>query len=54
MIRRDHPFLLFLVAMMLAHLVYFAFEVVLPISAVDSHGLTPAAEVPSRATTMRS
>jgi predicted MFS family arabinose efflux permease len=41
-IRRDHPFLLFLVAMILAHLVYFAFEVVLPISAVDSHGLTPA------------
>jgi MFS family permease len=41
-IRRDHPFLLFLVAMVLAHLVYFAFEVVLPVSAVDSHGLTPA------------
>lgn len=41
-IRRDHPFLLFLVAMMLANVVYFAFEVVLPISAVDSHGLTPA------------
>jgi dipeptide/tripeptide permease len=28
--------------MILAHLVYFAFEVVLPLSAVDSHGLTPA------------
>jgi MFS family permease len=42
-IRRDHPFLLFLVAMILAHLVYFAFEVVLPISAVDTYGLEPAA-----------
>ena len=29
---------LFLVAMVLAHLVYFAFEVVLPISAVDFAG----------------
>jgi MFS family permease len=37
------PFLLFLVAMVLAHLVYFAYEAVLPISAVDSYGLTPAA-----------
>jgi predicted MFS family arabinose efflux permease len=42
-IRRDRAFLLFLVSMVLANLVYFAFEVVLPISAVDSHGLTPAA-----------
>jgi predicted MFS family arabinose efflux permease len=42
-IRRDRAFLLFLVSMALANLVYFAFEVVLPISAVDSHGLTPAA-----------
>jgi MFS family permease len=42
-IRRDNAFLLFLVAMVLANLVYFAFEVVLPISAVDTHGLTPAA-----------
>src|SRR5215210_3754037 len=42
-IRRDSAFLLFLVSMALANLVYFAFEVVLPISAVDSHGLTPAA-----------
>jgi predicted MFS family arabinose efflux permease len=42
-IARDRPFLLFLAAMVLAQLVYFAFEVVLPISAVDSHGLTPAA-----------
>jgi predicted MFS family arabinose efflux permease len=42
-IRRDNTFLVFLVAMVLANLVYFAFEVVLPISAVDSHGLDPAA-----------
>jgi hypothetical protein len=42
-IRRDRAFLLFLVSMALANLVYFAFEVVLPISAVDSHGLTTAA-----------
>jgi predicted MFS family arabinose efflux permease len=42
-IRRDKAFLLFLVSMVLAHLVYFAFEVVLPISAVDSYGLEPAA-----------
>ena len=42
-IRRDGAFLLFLVSMVLANLVYFAFEVVLPISAVDSHGLSPAA-----------
>jgi predicted MFS family arabinose efflux permease len=42
-IRRDRAFLLFLVSMVLANLVYFAFEVVLPISAVDSHGLSPAA-----------
>ena len=42
-IGRDRPFLLFLLAMVLAQLVYFAFEVVLPISAVDSYGLAPAA-----------
>jgi predicted MFS family arabinose efflux permease len=42
-IRRDKAFLVFLVSMVLANLVYFAFEVVLPISAVDSHGLSPAA-----------
>jgi hypothetical protein len=42
-ISRDRAFLLFLVAMVLANLVYFAFEVVLPISAVDTHGLSPAA-----------
>ena len=42
-IGRDRPFLVFLLAMVLAQLVYFAFEVVLPISAVDSYGLAPAA-----------
>jgi predicted MFS family arabinose efflux permease len=42
-IRRDTAFLLFLLSMVLAYLVYFAFEVVLPISAVDTHGLSPAA-----------
>jgi MFS family permease len=42
-IGRDKAFLLFLVSMVLANLVYFAFEVVLPISAVDTHGLSPAA-----------
>ena len=42
-IRRDGAFLLFLAAMVLAHLVYFAYEAVLPITAVDSYGLTPAA-----------
>jgi predicted MFS family arabinose efflux permease len=42
-IRRDRAFLLFLISMVLANLVYFAFEVVLPISAVDTHGLPPAA-----------
>jgi predicted MFS family arabinose efflux permease len=42
-IRRDGAFLLFLASMVLANLVYFAFEVVLPISAVDTHGLSPAA-----------
>jgi predicted MFS family arabinose efflux permease len=42
-IRSDRAFLVFLVSMVLANLVYFAFEVVLPISAVDSHGLSPAA-----------
>ena len=42
-ITRDRPFLVFIAAMVLANLVYFAFEVVLPISAVDSHGLDPAA-----------
>jgi predicted MFS family arabinose efflux permease len=42
-IRRDHAFLLFLVSGALAYLVYVAYETVLPIAAVDSYGLSPAA-----------
>jgi predicted MFS family arabinose efflux permease len=42
-ISRDGAFLVFLVSMVLAHLVYFSYEVVLPIVAVDSYGLEPAA-----------
>lgn len=41
-IRRDHAFLLFLVSAGLAYLVYVAFETVLPISAVNTHGIAPA------------
>jgi predicted MFS family arabinose efflux permease len=41
-IRRDHPFLLFLVSAALAWLVYVAYETVLPISAVQTHGLSPS------------
>ena len=40
---RDRPFLLFLFSSVLAWLVYVSFEVVLPISLVQSHGLSPAA-----------
>jgi MFS family permease len=40
---RDRPFLLFLVSSALAWLVYVAFEVVLPISLVDAHGISPSA-----------
>ena len=39
---RDRPFLLFLVSSALAWLVYVSFEVVLPISLVQAHGLAPA------------
>ena len=39
---RDRPFLLFLLSGMLAYLVYVSYETVLPISAVDSHGLSPS------------
>jgi predicted MFS family arabinose efflux permease len=39
---RDRPFLLFLVSSALAWLVYVSFEVVLPISLVEGHGLAPA------------
>ena len=42
-IRRDRAFLLFLVSGSLSYLVYVAYETVLPISLVDSHGLRPAA-----------
>ena len=40
---RDRPFLLFLVSAAFAWLVYVAFEAVLPISLVSSHGYSPAA-----------
>ena len=39
MIARDHAFLLFLLSGALAYLVYVAIETVLPISAVDTHGI---------------
>jgi MFS family permease len=41
-IRRDGAFLLFLVSGGLSYLVYVAYETVLPISLVGSHGLRPA------------
>jgi predicted MFS family arabinose efflux permease len=41
-IRRDHAFLLFLLSGALAYLVYVAIETVLPVSAVDTHGISPA------------
>jgi MFS family permease len=41
-IRRDHAFLLFLLSGGLAYLVYVAFETVLPISAVSTHGIAPS------------
>jgi len=41
-IRRDHVFALFLVSTALAYIVYVAYETVLPISLVDSHGLAPS------------
>ena len=41
-IRRDRAFLLFLSSGALSYLVYVAFETVLPISLVDSHGLEPS------------
>jgi predicted MFS family arabinose efflux permease len=39
-IRRDHVFLLFLVSTALAYLVYVAWETALPISAVDTYGIS--------------
>ncbi len=41
-IRRDHAFLLFLLSGALAYLVYVAIETVLPVSAVHTHGISPA------------
>lgn len=41
-IKRDRPFLLFLLSGALAYLVYVAYETVLPISAVDTYGLAPS------------
>jgi predicted MFS family arabinose efflux permease len=41
-IRRDHAFLLFLVSGALSYLVYVAYETVLPISAVNTHGIAPS------------
>ena len=41
-IARDRPFLLFLVSAAFAWLVYVAFEAVLPISLVGSHGYSPS------------
>jgi predicted MFS family arabinose efflux permease len=41
-IRRDHAFLLFLLSGGLAYLTYVAYETVLPISAVNTHGIAPA------------
>ena len=40
--RRDHTFLLFVAAMTLASMTYVAFDSLLPISLVDSHGSAPA------------
>jgi predicted MFS family arabinose efflux permease len=42
-IARDRVFLLFLGSGVLAYLVYVAYEVALPISLTDTHGLSPAA-----------
>jgi predicted MFS family arabinose efflux permease len=41
-VRRDRVFLLFLLSTALAYMVYVAYEAVLPISLVDTHGLAPA------------
>jgi predicted MFS family arabinose efflux permease len=41
-IRRDRPFLLFLLSGGLAYLVYVSYETVLPISAVTTHGIAPS------------
>ena len=41
-VRRDHAFLLFVGAMALASMTYVAFDSLLAISLVDSHGFSPA------------
>jgi MFS family permease len=41
-IRRDRAFLVFLLSGSLAYVVYVAFEAVLPVSAVQSHGIAPS------------
>jgi MFS family permease len=41
-IRRDHVFGLFLLSTALAYIVYVAYETVLPISLVDTHGFAPS------------
>jgi predicted MFS family arabinose efflux permease len=41
-VRRDRVFLLFLLSTALAYIVYVAYETVLPISLVDTHGLAPS------------
>ena len=42
-ILRDRPFLLFLASAVFAWLVYVSYEVILPISLVESHGFSPSA-----------
>src|SRR5206468_6385749 len=41
-IRRDHAFLLFLLSGALSYLVYVVFGTVLPISALNTHGIAPS------------
>jgi predicted MFS family arabinose efflux permease len=41
-VRRDRVFLLLLLSTVLAYMVYVAYEAVLPISLVDTHGLSPS------------
>ena len=41
-IMRDRPFVLFLVSSIFAWVVYVSYEVILPISLVEAHGLAPA------------
>jgi predicted MFS family arabinose efflux permease len=41
-LRRDHAFLLFLLSGSLAYVTYVGFETILPISAVNTHGISPS------------